>query len=241
MKKLLFLLDYDGTLADFTRVPAQSTLTDTQRNLLKKLRRKHPVILVSGRHLEGLKQVSRIKRFPMVGTHGFEAQYLPGNLKLATAAQEKRFGREASRVLKGLKALKREWPQIFVEKKPYSTSIHYRGINLTAAQEKKLWKRFDEIFKKCVTPRFWTVMKGKKMIEAMPKGFDKGKAVKTILKLFPDYTPLYAGDDITDISVFKVLGKKGIKVAVGNRIPSKYYDFKFSTPRDFTAWLKHFV
>jgi trehalose 6-phosphate phosphatase len=241
MNKLLFLLDYDGTLTDFTRDPEHSPLTPSQRNLLRKLRRKHPVILVSGRHIDGLRRVSGIRRFPMVGTHGFEARYLPGNLKLATTAQERRFDREAFRFWKGLQELKREWPFIFIEKKPFSSTVHYRGVPLSPSQERNLRKGFDRIFKQCVTPRFWMVMKGKKMIEAMPKGFNKGKAVKTILKRFPSHKPLYAGDDLTDISVFKVLGKKGIKVAVGNRIPRKYYDFKFATPRDFIAWLKHFV
>jgi trehalose 6-phosphate phosphatase len=249
MNKLLFLLDYDGTLTDFTRDPEHSPLTASQRNLLRKLQRKHPVILVSGRHIDGLKRVSGIRRFPMVGTHGFEARYLRTlslsngrrDIKLATPAQEKRFGSEAARLWKGLQALKREWPFIFIEKKPFSSTVHYRDVPLSPARERNLRKGFDRIFKQCVTPKFWMVMKGKKMIEAMPKGFNKGKAVKTILKRFPDYKPVYGGDDITDISVFKVLGKKGIRVAVGNRIPRRYYDFKFANPRAFMAWLKHFV
>jgi trehalose 6-phosphate phosphatase len=241
MKKLLFLLDYDGTLTDFHRDPEKSHLTPAQRGLLYKLKRRHPVILVSGRHLQGLRRVSRLKNFPMVGTHGFESRRLPGGMRLATLSQEKRFGREASRLWKGLQALKREWPKIFIEKKPFSSTVHYRGILLTRSRERQLRRGFDVIFKKCVTPRLWTVMEGKKMIEAMPKGFNKGKAVKTILKRFPAYKPIYAGDDVTDISVFKVLGKKAIRVAVGNRIPKKYYDIKFAKPRGFIAWLEHFV
>ena len=76
------------------------------------------------------------------------------------------------------------------------------------------------------------------MIEAMPKGFSKGKAVRKLLEKHPGHFPLYAGDDIGDISVFKVLGKKGLRIAVGHRVPKNYCDLRFEKPRDFIKWLK---
>ena len=75
------------------------------------------------------------------------------------------------------------------------------------------------------------------MIEAMPKGFSKGKAVRKILEKYPGHFPLYAGDDIGDISVFRVLGKKGLRIAVGQRIPKIHSDLRFGKPADFIKWL----
>jgi trehalose-6-phosphatase len=52
---------------------------------------------------------------------------------------------------------------------------------------------------------------------------------------------VYAGDDITDLSVFKVLGKKGSKVTVGTRIPARYSDLRFKTPKALLNWLAGFT
>lgn len=241
MQRLLILLDYDGTLTDFSKNPDHSRLSPSARALLKRLRRKHPVIFISGRFLKSLRKVSGLKDFPMVGTHGFEARNLPGGLRMATPALERRFKKEAARLWKEVQILREEFPDIHIEQKPFSSTLHYRGISIPPSQVKKLHRTFNRIFFKTVTRKWWTLQKGKKMIEAMPRGFNKGKAVKKILERFPGYTPLYAGDDLTDISVFKVLGKKGIKIGVGHRIPKRFVDIRLESPKHFLKWLERFV
>jgi trehalose 6-phosphate phosphatase len=235
----LFLLDYDGTLTDFKRNPEHSYLSPSARKILRGLERKYPVIFVSGRYLKSLRQVSGLQHFPMIGTHGFEGRRLPGGLRLASLAQEKLFKREAARLWEALRELKKKFPQIHIEKKPYSSTLHYRGIPLTPRQVKDLRRSFHRIFIKAVTRRRWSLMEGKQMIEAKPRGFSKGQAVQKVIRHFPGHRPVYAGDDITDISVFKLLGKKGLKIAVGNRIPKKYYDLRFKSPKELLEWLKH--
>src|SRR5581483_5775203 len=199
----LFLLDYDGTLTDFKRNPEHSRLSPAARKVLAHLSRKYPVLFVSGRYLKSLRKVSGLGRFPMIGTHGFEGRNLPGNLRLATAAQEKFFAKEAFQLWKALRELKGPFPKIHIEKKPYSSTLHYRGISLSPQQVKALRHTFNRIFNKAVTRKYWSLMEGKQMIEAMPKGFNKGKAVRKIIRHFPGHQPVYVGDDITDISVFK--------------------------------------
>ncbi len=239
--KLLFLLDYDGTLTDFKRNPNHSRLTPAAKKVLERLRRKYPVIFISGRYLDSLGKVSGLPGIPMVGTHGFEARNFPKGFRFATAAQERRFKKEARRLWERLQALRGEFPEIHIEKKPYSSTLHYRGVDMPPARVKKLHRRFNEIFRKAVTRRLWSLMEGKKMIEAMPKGFSKGKAVAKILKLYPGALPIYAGDDLTDLTVFKALGKKGMKVAVGGRIPKDMADLWFGSPREFLDWLGIFT
>ncbi len=51
---------------------------------------------------------------------------------------------------------------------------------------------------------------------------------------------VYADDDLMDFAVFKILGKKSLKVAVGYRIPKDQYDLQFDTAKDFLRWLKNF-
>jgi trehalose-phosphatase len=55
-------------------------------------------------------------------------------------------------------------------------------------------------------------------LEIQPKlDFDKGKAVREILKTIPTHglLPIYLGDDQTDEDAFRVLKGKGISVFIG--------------------------
>lgn len=236
-RRLLFLLDYDGTLTDFVRDPEKSFISPKVRGLLRRLRRKHPVILVSGRYLRSLKRVSGLKEFPMVGTHGFESQELPGGLRLATPAQKRRYQREAGILWRNLQALKRKYPEVHIEHKPFSSTLHFRGTGYGAARIRGLHRDFRKVYRTSVTTRHWALMEGKKMIEAKPKGFSKGKAVRKILERVPDRFPIFAGDDVTDIQALKALGRKGLRIAVGDRIPRRYHDLKFASPKAFLGWL----
>ncbi len=240
-RKILFLLDYDGTLTDFTRDPECSNLTSRERGLLKKLIEKFPVIFISGRHAEGLRRVSRLGEIAIVGTHGFEASRLPRGILLASPALQRRYRREADRLWKAIQILPASYPGIHIERKPFSSTLHYRGIKLSPKREKLLFRDFKWLYRKAVTERLWTIQLGKKMIEAMPKGYTKGKAVLKILRKFPGYMPIFAGDDTTDLTAFEALMKRGLKVAVGSRIPDRYCDLRFKHPEAFLDWLRLFI
>jgi len=239
--KFVFLLDYDGTLTDFHKNPDHSRISRPTREILKRLRRKYPVIFVSGRNVQSFKKVSGLKGFPVVGSHGFESYRLPGGLRLSTPSLQKKFRREAGLLWKAFHSLKEQFPGIHIERKPFSSTIHYRGIPFSRAQEKDLRRRFHAIVKGTVTAKLWSLQDGKKMLEAKPQGFSKGLAVLKIMKKFPQALPLYAGDDLNDIPAFKALGNRGLKVAIGNGIPKGLYNLRFESPDDFVYWLKSFL
>jgi trehalose-phosphatase len=237
----LFLLDYDGTLADFDRNPEKARLSPSGLRLLRRLRRRHPVVLVSGRHLEGLLRVSRLKGFPMVGSHGFEARGLPDGLQMAPVPLRQKYRREAARLDRALRPLLVRYPGVHLERKPFSATLHYRGVGLAPGRIRGLHRDFRGIFRKTVTPGMWSLLGGKKMLEAKPRGFSKGKAVRKLLGKFPGHQPVYAGDDLTDLTVFKALGRGALRVAVGDRIPRGFYDLRFESPSRFLGWLRAFA
>jgi trehalose-phosphatase len=237
-KHLLFLLDYDGTLTDFKKNPEKSPLSPRIRNLLRRLRQKHPVILVSGRNTEGLIKVSGLKNFPMVGTHGFEGKNLPKSIRLSPFKLRQTLKKEAFQLWKALQVLRNRYPGIHIERKPYSSTLHYRNLGFSARKVRRLHSDFVFLFNKTVARGLWELQEGKNMLEAMPRGFSKGRAVQKILKKFKGFFPIYAGDDMTDMTVFKILGRTGLRIAVGHRVPRKYYDLKFDSPRQLIAWLK---
>src|ERR1700722_877820 len=92
---LLFLLDYDGTLTDFKKNPRDSRLSPSARALLYRLRQKFPVVIVTGRYADSLIELSGLKDFSIIGTHGFEARDLPQDLRFASLPLEKRYRKEA--------------------------------------------------------------------------------------------------------------------------------------------------
>jgi trehalose-phosphatase len=234
-------LDYDGTLADFTHDPEKSNLSHAYRSLLLSLARRYPLILVSGRYAASLRRVSGLRTLPIVGSHGFESSRLPKGLQFATKAQEKLYQKEAWMLWKAVKDMTRLFPGIHIEKKPFSSTLHYRGIKLKKGQEKAIWLEYRKRFKKVTTPGAWELHPGKKMIEALPKGFSKAGAVSQILKAYPGHFPIIAGDDRADLLAMRVVGKKGLNIAVGERISGKEIDLRFENPPQFWAYLKKFL
>src|SRR5208282_41318 len=82
------------------------------------------------------------------------------------------------------------------------------------------------------------VQPGNMMLEIKPRGFNKGGAVKAFLKEppFSGRTPVYVGDDLTDIDGFKVVDDQGgISIAVGDRVSGQYH---LDGPEAVRMWLK---
>lgn len=236
---LLLLLDYDGTLTDFKRDPDHSNLTPKTRSLLFELGKKYPVIVVTGRYVASFYKVSGLKGFSVIGTHGFEAKNLPKGLRFTTPWIEKRYQKEAAQLWKALQVLHHGYPGIHIERKPFSQALHFRGLSFSGERIARLHRDFARIYRRTVTAKLWKMNAGKEMIEVVPRGFSKGRAVLELLKRFPKRIPVYAGDDLSDISVFKVLPKGSLRIAVGHRVPRKHYDMHFDSPRRFTAWLEN--
>jgi trehalose-phosphatase len=235
---LLLLLDYDGTLTDFKRNPDHSNLTSKTRSLLFKLGKKYPVIVVTGRYAASFYKVSGLKGFSVIGTHGFEAENLPQGLRFTTPRIEKRYQKEAAQLWKVLQSLHHGYPGIHIERKPFSQALHFRGLGFSKERIDGLHRDFARIYRRTVTAKLWKMNAGKEMIEVVPRGYSKGKAVLKLLKHFPKRIPVYAGDDLSDISVLKVLPKGSLRIAVGHRVPRKHYDMRFDSPSRFMAWLE---
>jgi trehalose 6-phosphate phosphatase len=76
------------------------------------------------------------------------------------------------------------------------------------------------------------------MLEIKPRGFNKGSAVKAFLREppFSGRTPVYLGDDLTDIDGFKVATEHGgVSIAVGDRVEAPY---RLKDPAAVRDWLE---
>jgi len=58
-------------------------------------------------------------------------------------------------------------------------------------------------------------MPGAEAVDFVPRGYDKGKALRALLARFKPADVVYFGDSGGDEPAFSVLGKKGVSVRVG--------------------------
>jgi trehalose 6-phosphate phosphatase len=121
---------------------------------------------------------------------------------------------ELERITQNLQNSLKEIPGILFEEKGPILSVHYRNVAQqfstkvlqVAEAELRQWR--DR----------WRMASGKMVLEIRPNiNFDKGKAVKEILRTFPSkgLLPIYLGDDRTDEDAFRMLQGMGISVFIG--------------------------
>ena len=220
----IFLFDFDGTLAPIAADPSRAGLPEASRAALAHLAGSSRVALgiVSGRKIADLRSLVGLKNIYYIGSHGLEWMPPGGRRQLrATPLQCRRMRRLASQLQHAL----RDIPGILVEPKVASVAVHYRKAN---ARDVRMAIAEVQRAARQHTPRP-RLLKGKKVIELLPPGTrSKGATVKTLLShLRRRRLPLtvYLGDDVTDETVFRCLGKKDFSVLVGRprRTRARFY------------------
>jgi trehalose-phosphatase len=174
--------------------------------------------IISGRSLEDLREKVGVSNIILVGNHGLEIEYPNGRHKKILSSSRTR---ELKRITQNLRNSLSEIPGILFEEKGPILSVHYRNVPqkllalITQVLEEELQQWKDR----------WRMASGKMVLEIRPPiDFNKGKAVREILKSFPSQglLPIYLGDDQTDEDAFRVLKGQGIAVIIGpSRLPSE--------------------
>ncbi|MFH1826742.1 MAG: trehalose-phosphatase [bacterium] len=211
--KLIFFLDYDGTLTPIVDKPSLAVLSKSRRKTLRQLAKTPQVLLaiVSGRELADVKKLVGIPNLIYAGNHGFE---IKGPRINTTLPQAKKTIPVMKKIKKALMQELRAIKGVIVEDKTLTLSIHYRlAKEKDEAMIKKIVRQATKSSKKV------KVTFGKKVIEIRPNfKWDKGAAVLWLLKKLGQgrkVVPVYIGDDQTDEDAFRALKNKGITVRVG--------------------------
>jgi trehalose 6-phosphate phosphatase len=237
MKKTprLILLDYDGTILPLKRHIDHSFLSTPTRGILSGLAQRHRVIFVTGRDLRDLRRLAGpLKGIGIIGTHGVEVSGIP-RLQLAEKSRLNLFIRDRKNLASELKKEFTIDPGVFLQVKRYALSLHFFH---PGQDEEDLRERFRRVIRFFGTKGLWEFQIGKHMIDLRPKGFSKAKAVQALLKLYPNREILFAGDDLSDLPVFKLLKGRGLRIGIGHVIDEKDCDLWFPTPINFVKWLE---
>lgn len=220
----LILLDYDGTLVEFTKDPLQAFPGQELLVLLEKLANdpKNDVYIISGRNSHTLQQWLGALPVGMIAEHGAVTKAVAGEWLSEHAAD---FLDWKPKIESVMNAYTERCPGTFVEHKGFSLAWHYR----TAADALEGVFRAKELLEelsKITALLDLDVLNGNKVIEVRNKGINKGIAVSKLLKAKEYDFILCIGDDKTDEDMFKKLARKpeAFTIKVGNEASFAKYN-----------------
>ncbi len=228
----LFLLDYDGTLAAFTKVPSHASPTDAVMQFLKSLTidAKNEVVIISGRDADSLENWLGNLDINFVAEHGVFIRYKgkPWQIQATVSDSWK------ERIRPMIQSYVTRCAGSLMEEKKNTLAWHYRnahpGLGFTRSRE--LLNNLIQLTAN--TPV--QVIDGNKVLEVRLTGIDKGvTALKVYNKIKPDFT-LCIGDDTTDEDMFKALEGKGFTIKIGSGATAATYNMASQT--DVLPFLK---
>lgn len=215
---LVFLTDFDGTLAPIVDDPAEAAMPPGARRHLRQLSEspRAKAAVISGRDLGDLRRRVGVPGVVYAGCHGLEI--VGGGLTFShpeAVAQEEALAaiaRELSRRAEGV-------PGMRVEPKRFAVAVHYRHV---PADE---LRRVEMELARAIQRHGGRlrVFRGIKVIEVLPQAaWNKGDCARLIRDwasraLPPPSMTVYVGDEWTDEHAFEALAGQAMTVRVGDR------------------------
>lgn len=203
-------LDLDGTLLEFASEPSGVAPTARLLELLGRLREATDgaVAVVSGRSIDDLDRLLRPHKLPVAGVHGLQRRDGHGS-----AVAPPRLDAELRAVRPSLNAFAERHPGTLVEDKGFSLALHYRQ---RPDLEDAVVRLIEDL--RARLPERLELLRGDKVIELKPAGYDKGAAIGAFMQEAPfkGRTPVFIGDDVTDEKGFCTVNDLGgVSVKVG--------------------------
>jgi trehalose 6-phosphate phosphatase len=193
---LALTTDFDGTVSEIAPTPETARLHPRCRDSLAELSEQLPLVaVVSGRHVEDVRQLVGLPRVVYVGNHGLE-RWENGTTYVEPSASE-----QFLRIRSILGAARHQLniPGLIFEEKGTGASIHYRSTaNPSAAR-----RRITSLLRDLAKGKEVKVVEGRRVVELRPASdTDKGTALIELLCRYDVGGAIYAGDDRTDLDAF---------------------------------------
>jgi trehalose 6-phosphate synthase/phosphatase len=234
-KKRAILLDYDGTLAPYQKVPSLAVPSDELIALLKNLTSDpdNEVIIISGRDADTLEKWLGYLPLNLIAEHGAFVRF-----KGEEWQEQVQMGKELKeRIRPIMEMFVNRCVGSFVEEKKSTLVWHYRnthpGIGFTRSRELK-----NNLLQMTANTPL-QVIDGNKVLEVRMMGVDKGAAsLKMLNRIDPDFI-VCIGDDTTDEDMFRLLKDRAytIKVGYGNTAAR----YTIMSQKDVFPFLSRFI
>jgi trehalose 6-phosphate phosphatase len=234
-KRLCLFLDIDGTLLEFAAHP-DAVYVPPQ--LVADLRDAYGIFeaaiaFVSGRPVQQIDALFHPLRFSAAGVHGAEIRLTPDG----EVMQTKDAGLSPALWLDVVQIVGR-FPGTLAENKTFGYAVHYRnapqfGPAVTEEIERLITAAQDPTL---------SLLHGHGVVEIKKAKVEKGWAIEVLMQqqCFAGRTPIFIGDDVTDVPAFaKALELGGFAYSVGHRRPD--LSGSFENPMEVRAWLANVV
>lgn len=239
--KALLFLDFDGTLAPFSQDPdavrPYPEVMDKIDHIIKNDRTR--VVIVSGRSLQSLRSKISLSPLPELwGSHGGERL-----LADTTEVVMQTPGKEIKSYLEeAAKMAATSAPDLFLEIKPLSVALHWRGVEAGIAGNQSM-KTLNQ-WRLIIPGSPLEIHEFDGGIELRIAGIHKGIAVQKLIKEMPKRTlTAYLGDDFSDEEAFASLGPHALKVLVRAELRNTLADVQLVPPGELywflDQWIEH--
>ncbi|ALC06741.1 trehalose-6-phosphatase [Corynebacterium deserti GIMN1.010] len=195
-RNLLVVSDFDGTIAGFSKDPYQVPINQKSLKAVKDMSQyaNTDVVILSGRHLEGLKKVLDLGTYPvtLVGSHGSEDSSRPWHI---TPVEEERLARiheELEAIIDGIEGA-------YVEVKPFHRVLHFIRVS-----DPELIRGIKEKAEHVDTSGL-KVTQGKNIVEYSVSSTTKGSWLADYVRRTEPTGVIFIGDDTTDEHGFEAL------------------------------------
>ncbi|MDQ3550599.1 MAG: bifunctional alpha,alpha-trehalose-phosphate synthase (UDP-forming)/trehalose-phosphatase [Bacteroidota bacterium] len=209
--KRCILLDYDGTLAPYQKLPSMAVPASEIIDLLNDLCsiEQNEVVIISGRDVDSLDKWLGKLPINLVAEHGACIKYKGGDWQQQVTTSPE--WKDEIRPLMELFVTR--CVGSFIEEKGNTLAWHYRNTHpdLGFIRSRDLRNSLLQL----ITNTPLQVIDGNKVLEVRLAGIDKGATALKIVQHFqPDFT-FCIGDDTTDEDMFRVLRDTAFTVRVG--------------------------
>jgi trehalose 6-phosphate synthase/phosphatase len=232
--KRCILLDYDGTLAPYQKIPSLATPSEELILLLKQLTNDpaNEIVIISGRDAETLDKWLGHLPLNLVAEHGASLKYKNEDWKeLAGMSTE---WKEQIRPL--MQLFVDRCAGSFIEEKKSTLAWHYRNTHPELGFQRS--RELRNSLLQLITNTSLQVIDGNKVLEVRMVGVDKGATAMSILgNLNPDFI-LCIGDDTTDEDMFRLLRDSGYTIKIGRGNTAAQYTIL--SQREVFPFLKRF-
>ena len=226
-------LDVDGTLIEFGPAPDD---VEVDAATLKFLQDASDTLsgalaLISGRSLAQLDALFGAARFPAAGLHGMERRDARGRLHVHPTE------RLPQLLVDELGEIAERHPGVLLEDKGRAVALHYRQ----AARLHDMLHREVHALARRHGGEELQVQPGAYVLELKPSGITKAHAIEAFMREppFTSRTPLFAGDDLTDLHGFDAVERLGgVSIAVGPRVSAQV---ETATPAALRELLAEFL
>ncbi len=228
-KKIIFFLDYDGTLTPIVERPEMAKISASMQETVKKLSQKYPVSIVSGRMREDVQNLVGIKGLFYAGSHGFD---IKGPDFEVVQPKAKEVIPLISGIISQLHPELEKIKGAIIEEKKLSVAVHYRLVK-EEEQIKKIKKLINLIAAE--NKKDLRLLSGKKVFELLPNmEWDKGKAIRWIVVTmkvdWENNSVVYIGDDTTDEYAFSAIRTRGTGIIVSEVDKNSLAHFQLNSP-----------